>query len=283
MCQRGGDLIAYAVRQYDLQKNHGRSDIHLYDIPNQRDWVVARSLKSADELQFVELPAGPRLFYVGAPADDTQQPAESQVWSVDIAGVAPLQVTKIDCGVSHLKVSPRGTHLAFTSKVKIDATLNELYPDLPQAKARIIDTLLYRHWDAWHDYAYSHVHAARLSEQGSAEEVVDLMRGLRADCPLPPFGGAEQFSWSPDGTEIAYTAKVVNSPAESTDSDIFLVRSTGSNRPNVLRLAWRGPTPIRSSRRAGGGWRSIPWSARGSRPTRTGSCFGTVRPGACGS
>ena len=33
------------------------------------------------------------------------------------------------------------------------------------------------------------------------------MDGIKADCPVPPFGGSEQFNWSPDGKEIAYTLK----------------------------------------------------------------------------
>ncbi len=222
-----GSLIAYAVRNYELQDNAGTSDIHLFDIKNQRDWVVARKLASADALQFVELARGPRLFYVGVPEHEKDKDAKPQVWSVDYAGAAPVQVTHVPAGVAHLKVSPQGTHIAFTSEVKMDATVNELYEDLPKADARIIDSLMYRHWNTWHDYAFSHVHVAQLSEQGKAEEATDLMQGLRANCPLPPFSGAEQYNWSPDGTEIAYTAKVVNNPAESTDSDIYIVRIDG--------------------------------------------------------
>ncbi len=124
--------------------------------------------------------------------------------------------------------------------MKLDATVNERYPDLPKADARIIDSLMYRHWDSWHDYAFSHVHVARLNDDGRASEPVDLMPGLRADCPLPPFGGAEQFNWSPDGKEIAYTAKVVNNPAESTDSDIYVVSVDGSQSTACLTPGMNG-------------------------------------------
>ncbi len=92
---------------------------------------------------------------------------------------------------------------------------------------------MYRHWNAWHDYAYSHVHVVKVDQQGEASEPVDLMASLKADCPLPPFGGTEQFSFSPDGQEIALTLKLVNNPAESTDSGIYLVSIAGGQLKNV--------------------------------------------------
>ncbi len=217
-----GVHVAYAVRRYSLSENQGTSEIHLVDLAAQRDQLLVGNLKTVDSLALVATPQGVRLFYVGVPRGDQYRDAQPQAWSTDLAGAEPVQVTAVPAGIAHLKVSPTGTHLAFTSKVKLDATVAEQYPDLPKADARIIDSLLYRHWDAWHDYTYSHVHVAALQSDGRAGEPVDLMAGIRADCPLPPFGGAEQFNWSPDGKEIAYTAKVVNNPAESTDSDIYV-------------------------------------------------------------
>ena len=61
----------------------------------------------------------------------------------------------------------------------------------------------------------------------------DLMSSLKADCPLPPFGGSEQFSFSPDGAELALTLKLVNNPAESTDSGVYLVDTSGGAPKNI--------------------------------------------------
>ena len=136
-------------------------------------------------------------------------------------------------GSANLKASPSGDAIAFTVDVKMDPKVTELYEDLPKADARIIDSLMYRHWNQWHDYAYSHVHVVRMDDQGAASEPIDLMAQLKADCPLPPFGGSEQFAFSPDGLQIALTVKLVNNPAESTDSGIYLAATTGGPLKNI--------------------------------------------------
>ncbi|MDP6557289.1 MAG: S9 family peptidase [Pirellulaceae bacterium] len=221
-----GLQIAYTVRSYELKENTGSSELHLLTLDGRRDRVIGKAWKSVSDLQWGQGTSAGRLFFVGIPTD--VEDAKPQVWSVNPKKVKPRQVTDIEAGVANLKVAPTGTHLAFTVDVKMDATVNELYSDLPKADARIIDSLLFRHWNAWHDYAYSHLHAARFSN-GRAVDVVDLMDGLRVDCPLQPFGGAESYAWSSDGREIAYSAKIVNNPAESTDSDIYLVGIDGGH------------------------------------------------------
>jgi dipeptidyl aminopeptidase/acylaminoacyl peptidase len=223
---RDGQQVAYAVRNYKLEENAGTSEIHLLTLEGQNDAVVGKAWKGVSDLQWGNGTSVGRLFFVGTPTDI--EDAKPQVWSINPNTAEPRQVTDIESGVANLKVAPTGTQLAFTVDVKMDAKVNELYSDLPLADARIIDSLLFRHWSAWHDYAYSHLHVARFKD-GVAVDVVDLMEGLRVDCPLQPFGGAENFAWSPDGQEIAYTAKIVNNPAESTDSDIYLVDIKGGH------------------------------------------------------
>lgn len=48
------------------------------------------------------------------------------------------------------------------------------------------------------------------------------MHGLDGDCPIPPFGSAEQFAISPQGDELAYSMMA------PTDSSI------GSSLTNLL-------------------------------------------------
>ena len=215
-----GATAAYAVRDYDLGTNSGRSRIHVVDLASGDTRVLLDDWRSAGALQFRPTAYGERLMFTGRPDVDG---ASTQLYALNITDGSLKQVTDVEGGVANVKVAPDAKHVAFTMDVKLDATVNEIYEDLPFADARIIDALMYRHWDAWHDYAYTHLFVAPIGDDLKAGAHMDLMEGMRVDCPVPPFGGSEQFNWSPDGEWIAFTMKEVERWAESTDSDVHLI------------------------------------------------------------
>lgn len=224
--------------------------------------AVLENVRGLQSLSWIQRPDGPQLLYIApAPAasdkadkadkgdkadkdkangdkaddqaSDTAGAGQPQAWMLSAQGGQPQQLTHVPGGISNLKAAPTGQAIAFAVDVKMDRTVNELYQDLPKADARIIDSLLYRHWNAWHDYAYSHIHVVKLDAVGAASEPLDLMSSLKADCPVPPFGGAEQFDFAPDGQQLALTLKLVNNPAESTDTSIYLVSVDGGPLKNI--------------------------------------------------
>jgi dipeptidyl aminopeptidase/acylaminoacyl peptidase len=244
-----GSQLAYLVTKYDLGENGGKTSLMLQPLPKDGIQVAGKTsiafetplsapaartlladVKGLQALNWIQRPNGARLLYI-APTDG--EDGKPQAWMLDPNGGKPQQLTDVEDGISNLKASPAGNAIAFTVDVRLDKDVTEIYQDLPKADARIIDSLLYRHWNAWHDYAYSHVHVAKLDEQGVASDPVDLMGTLKADCPVPPFGGSEQFEFSPDGQQLALTLKLVNNPAESTDTSVYLVSIDGGKLQNI--------------------------------------------------
>lgn len=130
-------------------------------------------------------------------------------------------------------VSPAGDRIYFTRRVKLDQTPNEKY-NLPKAKVRIIDNLMYRHWDYWSDYSYSHLFIA--SFDGSAvTDAKDIMEGEHFETPDAPYFDENEISWSPDGKYVAYTSKKLfgKEYSLSTNTDIYLYDVTTGQEKNI--------------------------------------------------
>ncbi|MEO1528920.1 MAG: S9 family peptidase [Planctomycetota bacterium] len=264
-----GTTLAYLVTRYDLAENKGTTSLVVQPLPSGDDMpasdktsvafetplalaetkVLLADVAGLGSLGWLNHSSGPKLAYI-APGEfdaeeggqeeseetadeETEAEKKPQAWILDPATGEARQLTRLSDGISNLKTSPSGDAVAFTIDIKMDSKVDEIYPDLPKADARIIDSLMYRHWNQWHDYAYSHVHVVKIDEEGNASAPLDLMASLKADCPVPPFGGSEQFAFSPDGRQLALTLKLVNNPAASTDTGIYLVSVDGGQLKNI--------------------------------------------------
>jgi len=82
---------------------------------------------------------------------------------------------------------------------------------------------MFRHWNYWHDYSYSHIFVASFDGKVVSGEK-DLMEGQRFESPTAPYFDEGEITWSPDGKKIAYTCKQLNGKADavSTNTDIFI-------------------------------------------------------------
>lgn len=117
-------------------------------------------------------------------------------------------------------VSPNGKYKIVVEEVKLKPVFGtDYYPELKNSNVQIYNELNYRHWDTWEDGAYNHI----LIQETSSGKLVDIMDGEPYDCPQKPFGGAEDYSWSPDGNSLVYVCKKKfgTDYAVSTNTDIY--------------------------------------------------------------
>lgn len=118
------------------------------------------------------------------------------------------------------KTSPDGMWKLESRDVKLlKVTGADLYPPLTKSDAYVFDQLHYRHWDHWEDGAYGHVFIVNIE----TKEGEDIMKDEPFDCPTKPFGGAEDYVWSPDGTKVLYVTKKLfgSEYVNSTNTDIY--------------------------------------------------------------
>ena len=186
----------------------------------------------------------------GDPVQLTQQGGNSPQWSADgktIYYIGKEGLASMDANGSNKKninglddfetyiISPDNSHILFTRRVKLDETANEKY-GLEKANVRIIDNLMYRHWDYWSDYSYSHIFVAKLNGN-NVSDAKDIMEGQKFESPTAPYFDGAEIAWSPDGKYVAYTTKRLTGveDAKSTNTDIFLYDISTGNEVNISK------------------------------------------------
>lgn len=210
-----GEKVLYSVTNYIADENKSYRDLYILNLSNNEiNRITATTEK---ESSAVWSPDGKKICFLSSKSGD------NQLWEISIDGNNLKQITNIKGGISGFKYSPTMAHILYTANVKLDQDIHDLFPDLPKANARLETDLMYRHWDSWHDYTYSHIF---ISEYNGAliESGTDIMDSEKFDSPLKPMGGIDEIDWSADGKLVAYTCKKLSGKAysESTNSDIYL-------------------------------------------------------------
>ncbi|MEN6588879.1 MAG: S9 family peptidase [Proteiniphilum sp.] len=180
----------------------------------------------------------------------------SQIWTINPDGGGLTQVSHVEEGIDGFAYAPAGTKVLFVRPVKTTVTAGDRYPDLPEASGRVVDDLMYKHWDHWVENV-PHPFVADINGN-TLTNIKDLLEGEPYESPMAPFGGMEQLAWSPDSKIIAYTSrkKTGKEYTLSTNSDIYFYDlESGRTRnmtegmpgydvnpqfsPDGTRLAWQ--------------------------------------------
>lgn len=164
-----------------------------------------------------------------------------QLYALPLVGGAPRQLTAFALDVASYKVSPDGTRVLFSTDTfadcKADFACTKKRLDDTAAKkssGMVYDGLFVRHWDTWADGRRSRLFVAALPE-GKAKPVssaTSLTDRLDGDAPSKPFGGADEYTWSPDGASVVAAIRVAGKgEAWSTNFDLYQVAADGSSAP----------------------------------------------------
>ena len=136
----------------------------------------------------------------------------------------------------NIKISPDGQKVAFSKEVHLENIYGkDRYSDTPKTTVQIYTDLNHRHWDSWYEGKFNHIFLVNI--QQSIENAIDLLEGKPYDSPQKPFGGKEDFIWSPDSKHLLYVTKEKYGKeyAISTNTDIFAYDLVSGKTQNLTQ------------------------------------------------
>ena len=229
-----GRTVVFQLRETDLEANKGVNGLWLRSIDGD---AAPRRLTTKGESSTTPrwAPDGRSVYFLSS------RGGSSQVWRVDLGGGEARQVTEYPLDVGSFAISPDGKRLAVSIDVFPDCT------DLACTKSRLDERakgkatgqlheeLFIRHWDTWKNGTRSQLFVADLDASGHAEaSPAWITKGIDGDVPSKPFGDDADYTFSPDGRTIVFSARIAGKTEPwSTNFDLYAVGVDGGQWRNL--------------------------------------------------
>ena len=160
------------------------------------------------------------IIYKVATPSVAENNSSSKMFTMPISGGTATEIKETKNLLADKNVSPNGKYVLSSNEVKIDKVLGkDYYPELQKSDVQIYDALDYRHWDTWNEGLHNHVFFA---ENNDKAKPIDIMANEPFDAPQKPFGGDEDYIWSPDSKSIVYVSKKLKGTAYATSTNTNL-------------------------------------------------------------
>ena len=231
-----GKELVYNVSYYSIEENRSHTVIYKMNADGSGNTLLTKSNYSQSSPKYIE--GGEKIAFLSS------ESGASSLYTIDNNGNNLRKIEGFDLEIEDYKFSPDGKKVILIAQIPYNHNVikgSEKYSDLPNTTGIIVKDAMHKHWDEW-VHEIPHPFVADFDGKRFSN-IKDILEGEPYECPLKPFGGAEQLSWSPDGKFIAYSCKKMEGVdyAVSTDSDIYEYNvesgvSVNLCKPKVLSL-----------------------------------------------
>ncbi len=161
---------------------------------------------------------------------------DTKYFKMPVSGGTIVEINEDAVNAKDKNISPDGTYTLFDEEVHIEAIEGkDVYKNLEESNAYIFSDLDIRHWDKWQDGSYNHVFYKPTGYENATG--TDIMPKQPYHSPQRPFGGDEDYIWSPDSQDIYYVSKKLKGKkyAISTNTDIYKYNLASKTTENITK------------------------------------------------
>jgi dipeptidyl aminopeptidase/acylaminoacyl peptidase len=232
-----GQLVVYAVSTVDLANNQSATALWLAPTDKGPPRQLTNAPGKKDRHPRWS-PDGKQILF------ESNRSGDNQLWIIDVGGGEARQLTKISTEAGHGIWSPDGQTVAFVSAVfpensdkpyaESDAANKKRKDEKEKnpVKARVFSKLFFRHWNEWVEDKRQHLFVV----PAAGGDPRNVTPGDRDAYPTSStFSVGDDFTFSPDGKYLVYTASPERDEAWSTHFEILRVPVAGGKPESLTK------------------------------------------------
>lgn len=218
-----GQWVIYSVTQTDVANNRRSGALYIQNLNGEGEaQKLAINEGGANTARWGQ---DGKLYFLSS------RSGSNQVWVSSDQGATATQVTNLPTDVNAYRINAAGDAVAVSLAVYPEAA--DLTASVAQAKAqgevkttaKVYDRMFVRHWDTWNDHTQNHLFVQAIGAEGAASgDPVWVTKGFDGDTPSKPFGDESEFTFTPDGQSIVFSARQAGKTEPwSTNFDLYQV------------------------------------------------------------
>lgn len=134
-----GTKVLYGVTFISIEQNKGNRELFVVNTDGSNKKQITHTPYS--EQNAVWINGGKEIAFLSG------EEGSSQIWIMDAEGNNRRRVSNHEGGINGFLFSPDESKVLFYADIKYGKRASDLYPDLPKATGRVVDDLMYKHWD----------------------------------------------------------------------------------------------------------------------------------------